>query len=313
MDISVIVPVYNEELVVRECHRRLTSVLSPMGLRYEIIFVNDGSRDQTAEIVRGIAKEDKNVRLLSFARNFGHQTAITAGMDTASGAAVITIDSDLQDPPELIAELVAKWREGYDIIYARRTKRRGESAFKRVTAGAFYRILNSMCDVEMPVDVGDYRLISRRVCDALKAMPERNRYVRGLVSWVGFKQGYVDFVREERLAGETKYPLKKMMKLAFDGLTSFSLRPLKAAYVIGFAAVFLGLAGILVCLVLRIFWGMPVLLASLLWGAPMMVNGGVLITIGILGEYVGRIYDEARGRPLYIIGERAGFEDDSVD
>jgi glycosyltransferase involved in cell wall biosynthesis len=231
---SVVVPLYNEELVINESYKRLKKVMDSTGELYEIIFINDGSRDRTLEKSRQICNENKNIRLISFSRNFGHQIAITAGMEHACGQAVIVIDADLQDPPEVILEMIKKWKEGFDVVYGQRLKRQGESFLKKITAKIYYRVLKYMSDVEIPVDTGDFRLIDRKVCDALKKMPERNRYVRGLISWLGFKQTSVKFVRKERFAGETKYPLRKMLKLAYDGITSFSYKPLKMSAYVGF-------------------------------------------------------------------------------
>jgi polyisoprenyl-phosphate glycosyltransferase len=220
--ISIVVPVYNEEAVVLESYRRLKAVMAAQKDSYELIFVNDGSRDATCDILRNICALDPQARLIDFSRNFGHQTAITAGMNFACGQAVVVIDADLQDPPEVIPAMIAKWREGFDVVYGRRAVRKGETLFKRFTSAAFYRVLQKLTDVDIPVDTGDFRLIDRKVCDALKSVKERNRYIRGIISWLGFKQTAVEFVREERFAGETKYPLRKMIRFAFDAIASFS-------------------------------------------------------------------------------------------
>ncbi|NLN65331.1 MAG: glycosyltransferase family 2 protein, partial [Clostridiaceae bacterium] len=235
MDIicSVVVPMYNEEAVLDETYRRLTEVMENSGYGYEIVFVNDGSRDKTFSMLNEICDKDNRVKLLDFSRNFGHQIAITAGMDHSVGRCVVVIDGDLQDPPEVIPVMIQKWQEGYDVVYGKRISRKGESAFKKLTAAMFYRFLRSMTEVNIPVDTGDFRLIDRKVCDALKHVKEKNRYVRGLISWLGFKQTAVEFEREERFAGETKYPLKKMLKLALDGITTFSYKPLKLASYVG--------------------------------------------------------------------------------
>jgi glycosyltransferase involved in cell wall biosynthesis len=230
---SVIVPMYNEEEVIPETYRRLTKVMEGFGESYEIIFINDGSRDNTKAMLSELCKTDKRVKMIDFARNFGHQIAITAGMDYAAGECMVIIDGDLQDPPELIPEMIKIWRSGYDVVYGKRKARQGETFFKKFTAKAFYRILGKLTDIDIPVDTGDFRLIDRRVCEALKQLPERNRYVRGLMSWVGFKQTAIEFERSERFAGETKYPLKKMLKLAMDGIMSFSYKPLKIASYLG--------------------------------------------------------------------------------
>jgi dolichol-phosphate mannosyltransferase len=308
---SVVVPMYNEEEVLHETYRRLTEVMKNSGVSYEIVFVNDGSRDKTYSMLNEICDKDKRVKLLDFSRNFGHQIAITAGMDHSIGQCVVVIDGDLQDPPELIPEMIKKWKEGYDVVYGKRISRKGESFFKKLTATVFYRFLKSMTDVNIPVDTGDFRLIDRRVCEALKHVNEKNRYVRGLVSWLGFKQTAVEFEREERFAGETKYPLKKMLKLAFDGITSFSYKPLKLATYLG---TFISLASFLYLffiIIQRIFF--PETLqpgwASIL-AVSLFFNGITLLMLGIIGEYVGRIYDEAKGRPLYLIRKTRNLTDD---
>jgi len=226
---SVIVPLYNEDLVIKESYRRLKEVMDSVKENYEIIFMNDGTRDK----VEKICSKDEKIKLVNFSRNFGHQVAITAGMDLAEGSAIIVIDADPQDPPEVIPKMIEKWKEGYEVVYGKRIQREGDSFLKKYTAKLFYRLLKSMTSVDIPVDTGDFRLIDRKVCDALKSLPERNRYVRGLVSWVGFKQTFVEISRQERFAGETKYPLNKMIKLALDGITSFSYKPLVIAGYLG--------------------------------------------------------------------------------
>ncbi|HOQ76539.1 MAG TPA: glycosyltransferase family 2 protein [Thermoclostridium sp.] len=307
---SVIVPMYNEEEVIHETYRRLTRVMKDFGEGYEIIMINDGSRDKTGEIISQLCKQDSNVKMIDFARNFGHQTAITAGMDYAAGDCMVIIDGDLQDPPELIPEMIRIWREGYDVVYGKRISRKGETFFKKFTAKCFYRILKALTDVDIPVDTGDFRLIDRKVCEALKQLPERNRYVRGLMSWVGFKQKALEFERAERFAGETKYPLKKMIKLASDGIISFSYKPLKLATYIGSAISIISFLYLIVVIIQRIFWphstqsGWASLIA-----VSLFFNGIILLMLGIIGEYIGRIYDEAKGRPLYIIKRLENMED----
>lgn len=307
---SIVIPVFNEEAVLEQTYSLLKKVMDSTRERYELIFVNDGSRDRTAEIIQYFSEQDEAVKLLNFSRNFGHQIAITAGMDYSSGAAVVVIDADLQDPPELILEMIRKWKDGYDVVYAKRIQRDGETFFKKQTARLFYRILQASTDIEIPVDTGDFRLIDRRVCEELKRLPEKNRYVRGLVSWVGFKQTAVEYVRKERLAGESKYPLKKMMKLSWDGLTSFSLKPIQFASYAGGALFMAGLFYLVGMIISMLMsgggsgmngWNWVVLLQLLL-------SGVVLILMGIIGEYVGRVYDETRQRPLYIVGESYGFQ-----
>ncbi|AGC68413.1 glycosyl transferase family 2 [Thermoclostridium stercorarium subsp. stercorarium DSM 8532] len=313
MDIlcSVVVPMYNEEAVARETYRRLTEVMEKIGCAYEIIFVNDGSRDRTAEILNEICDMDKRVKLVNFSRNFGHQIAITAGTDYASGQCVVIIDGDLQDPPELIPEMIEKWKSGYDVVYGKRISRKGETLFKKFTAAAYYRFLRSMTDVSIPVDTGDFRLIDRKVCDALKQVRERNRYVRGLISWLGFRQTAIEFEREERFAGETKYPLKKMVKLALDGITTFSYKPLKLASYIGSIISAVSFIYLIYVVVKRIFFPETVQpgWASIL-AVSLFFNGITLLMLGIIGEYIGRIYDEVKARPLYVVKNTRNFDNE---
>ncbi|MDP4126911.1 MAG: glycosyltransferase family 2 protein [Bacillota bacterium] len=305
---SIVIPVFNEEVVISQTYQRLKQVMNTTKESYELIFVNDGSSDRTLEAIKSIRDQDDAVKLISFSRNFGHQVAITAGMDYASGAAVVVIDADLQDPPELILELVSKWKEGYDVVYAKRTKRKGETWFKKVTARLFYRILSASTDLDIPTDTGDFRLLDRRVCEELKRLPEKNRYVRGLVSWVGFKQTAVEYERDERLAGESKYPLRKMIKLSLDGITSFSYKPIKLATYAGSIILSSGLTYLVVLLLLKIF-SKSVLAGWNLVLAMQLVLSGVLLTMmGVVGEYIGRIYDETRDRPLYIVNECYGLK-----
>ena len=306
---SVIVPLYNEEAVVQDSYERIREVMDTTGEPYEIIFVNDGSKDSTYQKVREILKNDKNVKLISFSRNFGHQSAITAGMDYCTGQAVIVIDADLQDPPEVMLKMIEKWKEGYEVVYGKRIKRKGETLFKKATAKIFYRILSKTTDVEIPIDTGDFRLIDRKVCDALKAMPERNRYVRGLISWLGFRQTGVEFVREKRLAGETKYSMKKMFKLAWDGITAFSNAPLKLATYIGVSISAVSFLYLLVVICQKLFTDTTVQGWASLVAISLFFNGVILIVLGIIGEYIRRIYDEAKGRPIYIISEKIGFDE----
>lgn len=304
---SIVVPLYNEEEVLSESYRRLKIVMESTGLPYEVIMVNDGSHDKTAQMARDICKEDQSFKLINFSRNFGHQTAITAGMDFASGEAIIVIDADLQDPPEIILQMIEKWKEGYEVVYARRISRKGETFFKKFTARLFYRTLNKLTDVSIPTDVGDFRLIDKKVKEALMKIPEHNRYVRGLISWLGFRQTAVDFVREARFAGQTKYPLRKMIKLAVDGITSFSYKPLKFSIGIGAFISFSSLVFAVIVVCLRIF---DVVKMEPGWASLMVVTlflfGVVLIMLGIIGEYISRIFEEVKGRPLYIISDKTG-------
>jgi len=303
---SVIVPCYNEEAVLRETHKRLTQVLTQMGEAYEIVYVNDGSRDATAEILRALAGEDGHVRAVMFARNAGHQLAVTAGLDYACGDAVVIIDADLQDPPEVIPEMAEKWKQGAQVVFGQRKKRAGETAFKKVTASAYYRLLNWLTGGMVPRDTGDFRLVDRQVADAIRGMPEHNRFLRGMFAWVGFRQEAVFYDRDKRFAGETHYPLKKMLKLASDGVFSFSVKPLKAIWGLGLCLLALGGLGLLILLIL-LLCGVG---GGLWWLAALMgaCTGCVLTALGVVGEYIARIYDESRGRPLYIVAEALGFE-----
>jgi dolichol-phosphate mannosyltransferase len=307
-ELSVIVPVYNEEAIVNELHSRLTAALRTLGLAYEIILVNDGSRDRSLALMREVAAADPDVRVLDLSRNFGHQIAITAGMDYARGQAVVVIDADLQDPPEVIGNLVSRWREGYQVVYAVRQHRIGETFFKKWTAAAFYRLIRRITNVDIPVDTGDFRLMDRSVVDSLKRIREKHRFVRGLVSWVGFRQTGVEYVRQERFAGETKYPLRKMLKFAFDGITSFSFLPLQVATYLGFAVSGLSFLAICWVLVEALVFHETVQGWSSLMVAVLFLGGIQLLTIGLIGEYVGRIYDEVKQRPLYLIREIIGAE-----
>jgi len=306
---SIIVPMYNEEEVIEETHKRLREVMDRCGENYELVFVNDGSRDRTVEIVEGLCRKDPHLRLVNFSRNFGHQIAITAGMDYAEGQAIVVIDADLQDPPEVILQMIAKWKEGYDVVYGQRVKRKGETAFKKLTALMFYRLLRNMTNVEIPVDTGDFRLIDRKVAEVLKGLKEKNRFVRGLVSWVGFRQTSVEYVREERWAGETKYPLRKMLRFAMDGITSFSHKPLRLATYIGFTLSGISFLYLLVVLFQALFFANTTIQG---WASIVAINlffnGIMLVLLGIIGEYIGRIYDESKNRPLYIVREVRGFE-----
>jgi len=308
MLISVIVPCYNEELVLEATYQRLSTVLAAVPeIRYELIFVNDGSRDATHEILAQLQQHDSHVRILRLSRNFGHQVAVTAGLEQSTGDAVVIIDADLQDPPELIPELVARWQEGNHVVYGIRTDRDGESKFKLWTAKVFYRLINRLSETKMPLDAGDFRLLDRKVVDVLNAMPERARYLRGMVSWAGYRQVSVPYERAARHAGETKYPLRKMIRFAMDGITSFSLVPLKVAIWTGFIAIWIAVLGIVVAILDRLFEkGLTRGWASL-FVAILFMGGIQLVSLGIIGEYLGRIYTEVKRRPLYAVQERLGF------
>lgn len=306
--ISIVVPVYNEQDVIMESYKRLTAVMQSSNEPYELIFVNDGSRDRSPELLSELCKTDASVRFINFSRNFGHQPAITAGMDYASGDAIVVIDADLQDPPEIILEMIKKWREGYDVVYGKRVKRKGETFFKKITAKLYYRLLRNMTSVDIPTDTGDFRLIDRKVCNAMKTLTERNRYVRGLVSWVGFKQIAVEYVREERFAGVTKYPLKKMLKFAMDGITAFSYKPLKFATSIGFLFSIVSFVYLIIIIFQRLFTDTTVSGWASTIAVILFTQGIVLMMLGIIGEYIGRIFDEIKGRPIYIVNEVVGFD-----
>ena len=308
-ELSVIVPCYNEEAVLAETHRRLTTVLDGLDdLDYEIVYVDDGSRDRTPNLLAALQASDEHVRVIRFSRNFGHQTAVTAGLEHATGDAVVLIDADLQDPPEVIPEFVARWREGYHVAYGVRIDRPGETRFKLATARAFYRVLGRLSETEIPLDAGDFRLMDRRVVTALQSMPERDRFVRGMVAWVGFRQVGVPYRRAPRLAGESKYPLFRMLRFALDGVTSFSVAPLHAATWIGFASSALALIGVVYALVLRLFTNNWVTGWTALFIAVLFVGGTQLLALGVIGEYIGRIYAESKRRPLYLVQERLGFD-----
>jgi dolichol-phosphate mannosyltransferase len=307
--LSVVVPVYNEADNVPELLRRITQVLrglSPPPAAYELILVDDGSRDATLEKLRAAARDDAHLRIISLSRNFGHQVAATAGLDAARGDAVVLMDGDLQDPPELIDDFLTKFRQGYDVVYATRRRRAGESRFKLFTAALFYRTIRRLTNVSIPVDTGDFRLMSRRVVVALRNSRERHRFIRGLVSWVGFEQTGIEYDRAERFSGSSKYPVSKMFKFALDGITAFSEIPLRLATWFGFAVSIIGFLVAIYEVLLHIFTGynLPGYTSTIF--AILFLGGVQLITIGILGEYVGRIYDEIKGRPLYLVAENVG-------
>lgn len=299
MLLSVIIPVFNEEEIVAKTYEVLEEELKCY--EHELIFVNDGSKDRTREIVEGLIPAGSNNKIVNFSRNFGHQAAFSAGLDKATGDAVVIIDGDLQDPPSLIHEMMEKWKEGYQVVYAQRNKRKGETIFKRFTAFAFYRIIGKLTSIDIPPDTGDFRLMDRCVVDQLKNLPERSRFLRGLVCWVGFKKIGVKYDRAERTAGESKYPLKKMVRLALDGITGFSSAPLKISFYMGIFAAIVGFAAF-VWSILEKYLSPATTVPG--WASLMTVivffAGVQLITIGILGEYIGRIYDEVKQRPLYI-------------
>ncbi|PEE38453.1 glycosyltransferase family 2 protein [Bacillus pseudomycoides] len=301
--VSIVVPMYFEEEVAQECYNRLKSVMIQNNINYEFVFVNDGSTDRTMEILKEIAANDYRAKVVNFARNFGHQTAVTAGIDCASGDAIVIIDADLQDPPEVIPELIAKWQEGYEVVYAKRKQRKGETWFKLLTAKYFYRFLNYMSDIDIPKDTGDFRIIDRKVADVFKQMTERNRFIRGMMSWVGFSQTYVEYERDERFAGETKYPLKKMIKFASDGIIAFSTKPLRIVMTLGIMSVFISIAVLLYSVIVKLI-GKDIQTG---WASIMVAitffSGIQLLGLGIVGQYIARIYDESKNRPIYIVKE----------
>jgi len=306
--LSIVIPCYNEQEVITETIKRLKAFAEGLkNLQVEFIFVDDGSRDQTRSMLKTFASDDSRIKIVGFARNFGHQIAVTAGVDAARGDAVVLIDADLQDPPEVVHEMIKKWEEGYDVVYGTRTERPGESAFKLATARLFYRVLNKLSSVPIPLDTGDFRLMSRPVVDVLRAMPERDRFIRGMVSWVGFKQIALPYKRAQRFAGETKYPLKKMLTFAFDGILSFSSKPLELSLVLGMGITALSTLGTLGIITQRIFVGNWVSLELIVLVAVSLLGGLQLLCMGILGQYIGRIYNEIKNRPLYTVQEYQGF------
>ncbi len=298
---SIIAPIYNELANLPELHRRVANVMEQTGESWELILVDDGSTDGSSQAIEQMAEQDERVKPVIFARNFGHQIAVTAGLDYCQGKAVVIIDADLQDPPEVILDMIAKWHEGFDVVYAVRAEREGESWFKLFTASLFYRIIYRITDVNIPLDTGDFRLLDRQVVDVLNQMRERHRFLRGMSAWVGFKQVGISYRRAARLAGETKYPFKKMLRLAINAVTGFSYFPLQVATYMGFFSAGLSIIAIPIVVIGRLagsqaFFGQATTLIAVLF-----LGGVQLISLGILGEYVGRLYDEAKGRPLYIV------------
>lgn len=303
--LSIVVPVFNEEESIGETVRRLSALsdqLQPV-LRVEVIFVDDGSKDNSLKILKEFGAQDSQIKILSFSRNFGHQIAVTAGIDIAFGDYVAIIDGDLQDPPELIAEMYERAQQGYDVVYGKRRSRAGESAFKKMTAAAFYSLLSYMCETEIPKDTGDFRLMSRRAVDALRQLRERHRFIRGMVPWVGFKSSAFEYDRQQRFAGETKYPLRKMISFAANAVLSFSRKPLTVATRLGFFTILAGMFGGAYMLYLKLFTAIPVQGLTVLLLTIVFFGGIQILLIGIIGEYIARIFEEAKGRPLYIIAE----------
>jgi dolichol-phosphate mannosyltransferase len=309
IDISVVVPAYNEEENIFALYERLNSALERVSPNHEIVFVDDGSKDLTVEKIMKLRKADERVKLVSFARNFGHEMANTAGFRYAKGEAVVIIDADLQDPPELIVDMYAKFKEGFDVVYAKRISRKKESFVKKVTSKGFYRVMNSLSDVEVPLDTGDFRLLSRRVVDEINALEEHNRYFRGLTHWVGFNVGYVEFHRDERFAGETKYNYIKLFKLAFDAILSFSYKPLKIFSLIGLWISGLSFLTLLYLIVGKVLGRSAVAGWTSMMAIMLFCFGILMVQVSIIGEYVGRIYEEVKNRPLFIIGRKEGIDD----
>ncbi|MBI5054345.1 MAG: glycosyltransferase [Chloroflexi bacterium] len=308
---SIVLPIYNEEATLAEMYKRVSAVMNALDAPGEMILINDGSRDRSMEMLRELHQRDKRVKVINFSRNFGHEIALLAGLDAADGDAVIAMDADLQDPPELIPQLIAKWHEGYDVVYAVRAKREGESFFKKFSASLFYRLIARLTDLKIPRDTGNFRLMDHKVVEALRQVREHHRFMRGISVWVGFKQVGIPFVRQERFAGETKYPLSKMVRLAISGITSFSYVPLQMATTAGFIFAGLALVAIPIVAILRLmgsdfFFGQATTLISVL-----LLGGVQLIFLGIIGEYLGRIYDEVKKRPLYLVAEKIGFEEEA--
>jgi len=301
--LSVIIPVFNEQANILTMYQRLQKVTEQLQVKAEYLFVNDGSRDHSMQVIKGLATSDHRVKYIDFSRNFGHQVAVSAGLDACTGEAIVIIDADLQDPPELITDLYRKMQEGYAVVYAKRRNRQGESFLKKFTAKLFYRILSRITNIEIPVDAGDYRIISRQVADILKQMPEQHKYLRGQIAWVGFNQSFVEYNRQERHAGQTGYTYRKMIRFALDGITSFSRFPLKVATIAGFVV-----SGITFLLMIYTLYSRLILKNyEPGWASLMMtilfIGGVQLIGIGIIGEYIGRMSDNVRGRPLYIVKE----------
>ena len=308
---SIIAPIFNESGNIPDLYIRVRDVLDSTGESWELILIDDGSTDDSADLIRDYAKQDARVKPVLFARNFGHQIAVTAGLDYSRGGAIVIIDSDLQDPPEVILDLIAKWKEGYEVVYAVREEREGESWFKLFTATLFYRMISSITDVNIPMNAGDFRLLDRKVVDVLNQMREKHRFLRGMSSWVGFRQTGISYRRAARQVGETKYPFRKMFRLAINAVTSFSYFPLQLATYIGFVAAVISILSIPIVIAIRI-WGSetPLLGQATTLIAVLFLGGVQLISLGILGEYIGRLYDEAKGRPLYIVSEAPSDRDD---
>lgn len=307
--LDIVVPCFNEEAVIEQTHRRLAQVARSIAtVRATVIYVDDGSRDGTLAKLRAIAAADPGVRIVALSRNFGHQYALTAGLDASTGDAVAVIDADLQDPPEVIAEMVARWRAGADVVYGVRATRQGETAFKRGTAHVFYRLLQTLGNADIPADVGDFRLLDRRVVNTLRDMPERDRFLRGLVVWAGFRHEGVAYERLPRAAGQTKFPFSRMFSFALDGIFSFSTVPLRLASYLGLFVSILSMIGVIYAFYIKLFTVGVIPGWAAQWIGTLFLGGVQLLSLGVIGEYVGRIYGEVKRRPLYVVKERIGFD-----
>jgi dolichol-phosphate mannosyltransferase len=307
--LTIVVPCYNEEAVIRDTHQRLVAAVASLpGTDLELIYVDDGSEDGTLDILKDLQRSSEQVRIVSLTRNFGHQAAISAGLEHASGDAVVLIDADLQDPPEVIPQMVERWKDGVQVVYGQREQREGEPRLKLLCAKLHYRLVNWLSDAPIPVDTGDFRLIDRRVVDALLAMPERDRYLRGMVAWTGFRSEAVRYKRAPRFAGVTKYPFRKLLRLSTDGIFSFSLIPLRLAVWMGFAVATLACIGIIYAIVVRLTTDAWVQGWAMMFTALLFLGGVQMIFLGVIGEYIGRIYMQSKQRPLYFVKERSGFD-----
>jgi dolichol-phosphate mannosyltransferase len=307
---SIIAPIYNEEGNIQVLYDRMCKVMDSTGESWELVTINDGSRDRSLELLEALSAKDSRIKVVNFARNFGHQLAVTAGLNHAAGDAIVVIDTDLQDPPELILEMIERWKAGYQVVYAVREERKGESWFKLFTAKLFYRLIYRITDVDIPLDTGDFRLMDRKVVDALNAMPEHNRFIRGMTSWVGFKQIGVTYVREARGWGETKYPLRKMVRFAMDAVTGFSYFPLQIMVYVSFVLGLLAILAIPIIAILRVALGYEFLggqATNIV--LTLLLSSFELFFLFMMGQYVARIYDEVRGRPLYIVASKTGFDE----
>jgi polyisoprenyl-phosphate glycosyltransferase len=312
IEISIIIPLYNESKNIKYLFDRLIAVINQLHISYEIICINDGSRDDTLDKLIKLHQQNPAIKIINLSRNFGKEIALTAGIDYAAGAAIIPIDADLQDPPELITQLIAKWREGYDVVYATRRSRQGETWLKKITAKAFYQTIGKMSPVPIPANTGDFRLLDRKVVEAIKQLPERTRFMKGLFAWVGYKQTAILFDREPRSFGTTTWNYWKLWNLAIDGITSFSLLPLKIWSYIGITISFISLLYALILVIRTLVFGIDVPGYASLMVAILFLGGIQLITLGVLGEYLGRVYEEVKGRPLYLVREKYGFEKESI-